>query len=171
MKTQDGAALVEFAIIALLFFILLFGIIEFGRAWFVYNTLTEATRRGARVAAVCPVDDAGILQVKQATIFDPTPDGVTTPTMGLLGLSTDNVNVSYFDANMAVLATPTAAYDDIAFVRVAIKANFQQALFIPGFSFVLGSKDTHDIIITTLPSESLGRTSSTNPPNRNCTFL
>ncbi len=54
MKTQRGAAMVEFALIALLFFIILFGIIEFGRAFFTYNTLVEATRRGARVAAVCP---------------------------------------------------------------------------------------------------------------------
>jgi len=173
MKTQKGAAMVEFALIALLFFMILFGIIEFGRALFTYNTLVEATRRGARVAAVCPADDKGMLQVKQVTVFDPnTPDGTTTIT-GLLGLTTSNVTVSYLKSDMTPVATvPLAAnstvYDTIAFVRVAINKDFQQPLFIPGFSFMLGSKDTNDIIVTTLPSESLGRVSSQNPPQRCC---
>jgi Flp pilus assembly protein TadG len=171
MKTQKGAAMVEFAIIALLFFMILFGIIEFGRAFFTYNTLVEATRRGARVAAVCPADATGMLQVKQVTVFDPnTPDGSTTPITGLLGLSTDNVNVTYLktDAQTPVTIVTPSDYDNIAFVRVAINSGFQQPLFIPGFSFMLGSKDANPIIVTTLPSESLGRVSPVNPPNRCC---
>ncbi len=47
-----GQALVEFALIAPLFFLLLFGIIEAGRFIFYYETLNNATREGARYAIV-----------------------------------------------------------------------------------------------------------------------
>ncbi|MES3032393.1 MAG: TadE/TadG family type IV pilus assembly protein [Gemmatimonadota bacterium] len=51
-RERDGAAMVEFAIIAPLLFVLIFGIIDFGRAFFLYNNLTNAAREGARLGAV-----------------------------------------------------------------------------------------------------------------------
>jgi hypothetical protein len=50
-----------------LLFRVLFAVIEFGRALFVMNTLTEAARRGARMAAVCTVGDAKAASV---AVFD-----------------------------------------------------------------------------------------------------
>lgn len=47
-----GQALAEFALVAPLFFLLLFGIIEAGRFIFYYETLSNATREGARYAIV-----------------------------------------------------------------------------------------------------------------------
>ena len=45
--------MVEFAIVAALFFSLLLGIMDFGRMLFMWNSAAEATRLGARVAVVC----------------------------------------------------------------------------------------------------------------------
>lgn len=47
-----GQALVEFALVAPFFFLLLFGIIEAGRFVVYYETLSNATREGARYAIV-----------------------------------------------------------------------------------------------------------------------
>ena len=47
-----GQAMVEFALVAPMFFLLLFGIIEAGRFIFYYETLNNATREGARYAIV-----------------------------------------------------------------------------------------------------------------------
>lgn len=47
-----GQALVEFALVAPIFFLLLFGIIEGGRFILYYQTLNNATREGARYAIV-----------------------------------------------------------------------------------------------------------------------
>lgn len=47
-----GQAMVEFALIAPIFFLLLFGIIEGGRFILYYETLNNATREGARYAIV-----------------------------------------------------------------------------------------------------------------------
>lgn len=51
--TSRGSTVVEFAFVALMFFALLFGIMEFGRVLFTWNSAAEATRYGARVAVVC----------------------------------------------------------------------------------------------------------------------
>lgn len=52
MKQERGAAAVEFAIVAFLLFMLVFGIIDFGFAFFTWNTTANAAREGARKAAV-----------------------------------------------------------------------------------------------------------------------
>lgn len=48
--------MVEFAIVAVVFFMLLLGIMDFGRMLFQWNAAAEATRWGARVAVVCDHD-------------------------------------------------------------------------------------------------------------------
>lgn len=59
---QQGAAAVEFAIVCLLFFTILFAILEFGRMMYVYNTMQEVTRRGARAAVVRWVDEGAAIK-------------------------------------------------------------------------------------------------------------
>ncbi|MEV4642317.1 TadE/TadG family type IV pilus assembly protein [Actinoplanes sp. NPDC049548] len=49
---DDGAAAVELALVLPLLLLLLFGIIDFGRALNAQITLTEAAREGARAAAL-----------------------------------------------------------------------------------------------------------------------
>jgi Flp pilus assembly protein TadG len=49
---ERGTAVVEFALIAPLLFLLIFGIIDFGRALDYYNQLTQLAGQGARAAAV-----------------------------------------------------------------------------------------------------------------------
>ena len=51
-RRRKGQALVEFALVAPIFFLLLFGIIEGGRFILYYQTLNNATREGARYAIV-----------------------------------------------------------------------------------------------------------------------
>ncbi len=53
-REEKGAAAVEFAIVATLFFMLVFGIIDFGFAFHSWNNAVNAAREGARTAAVDP---------------------------------------------------------------------------------------------------------------------
>ena len=64
-RNQSGAAAVEFALIAIVFFTLLLGIIEFGRVLFTWNSAIEATRYGVRVAVVCDIDSTAIVSHMQ----------------------------------------------------------------------------------------------------------
>jgi Flp pilus assembly protein TadG len=52
VRDTAGAAMVEFALILPFLLVLLFGIIEFARAWNTRQVLTDAAREGARVAVV-----------------------------------------------------------------------------------------------------------------------
>jgi Flp pilus assembly protein TadG len=52
IRREDGQALVEFALVLPLLMALLLGIVQFGIVFNNYETLTDATRVGARKAAV-----------------------------------------------------------------------------------------------------------------------
>ncbi len=51
-RREGGQALAEFALVGIVFFLLVFGMIDVGRAVMNYNTLAEATREGTRYAIV-----------------------------------------------------------------------------------------------------------------------
>lgn len=146
IRHQRGVTTVEFAIIGLLLFVVIFGVIEFGRALFVMNTLTEATRRGARMAAVCPVGDPKPASV---AVFD---NGGGASAI-IAGLTTANVVVSYLDVSGAPVASPATAagFGLIRYVRVSI-VGFTQTLVIPSILLSIPMNG----FSTTLPRESLG---------------
>lgn len=58
---RRGAAVVEFAVVAPLFFLIVMGIIEFGRLAMVQQVITNAAREGARIAVL---DGSTAAQVK-----------------------------------------------------------------------------------------------------------
>jgi Flp pilus assembly protein TadG len=68
VKLQDratsGQGLVEFALVFPLIMLLLFGVIDFGRAIYAYNTLSDAARQADRTAIVnqttAQIQDAGV---------------------------------------------------------------------------------------------------------------
>lgn len=52
LKGEDGNSLLEYAFVAMLFFIMLLGIIDFGRALYAYHFVSHAAREATRYAAV-----------------------------------------------------------------------------------------------------------------------
>jgi Flp pilus assembly protein TadG len=73
-QKESGAALVEFALISMLFFSLLLGIMEFGRLLFTWNSAAEATRWGARLAVVCDLSD-GTIKDRMRLVMPQLGDG------------------------------------------------------------------------------------------------
>ena len=51
-RWEGGQALVEFALVLPVMLLLIVGVLEFARAWNLHQALTDATREGARRAAV-----------------------------------------------------------------------------------------------------------------------
>lgn len=66
MRRDDGAALVEFALVLSLLVMITFGIIEFGRAYNAQVTLTHATREGVRVLAITGDQSKAIAATRDA---------------------------------------------------------------------------------------------------------
>jgi TadE-like protein len=52
LKNERGVAMVEFALVAPLLFLLLFGMIDFGKAFNYWNVEQQMANQGARLAAV-----------------------------------------------------------------------------------------------------------------------
>ena len=50
LRRRGGQSMVEFAVLAPIFFLLLLGTIDLGRAVYIYNTISDAAREGARAA-------------------------------------------------------------------------------------------------------------------------
>ena len=65
LKNQKGAAVVEFALIAVLLFWLLFGIIEFSICLYDKQMITNASREGARYGILADSPKKTIPEIKQ----------------------------------------------------------------------------------------------------------
>ena len=129
-RAERGATVVEFALIAGIFCMLLIGICEFGRVLFYWNTASEAVRLGARTATVCDVNSA----VVKARISSLLPL-----------LTSSKVTVSYSPSGCDV--------SSCEFVTVTV-SNVTVPTVIPFLKIAL----TMPPFTTTLPRESLQST-------------
>ena len=80
-----GQAIVEFALASTVFFLIIFGTIDFGRVIFTYSMLHNAVREGARVGKVKCTDTAAIKQAvkdKSPTLGLTDADITVTTTAG-----------------------------------------------------------------------------------------
>ena len=148
LLAQKGTTTVEFAIIGAVVFTVLFAVIEVGRAMFVLNTLGETTRRAARIAAVCPVNDPAIAEV---ALFNVPGAGTGSRIVG--GLTPGNIEVTYLDVAGTVVEAPIALtdYSTIGFVSARI-VDFQHQMIIPFAEYLFTTPN----FTTTIPRESLG---------------
>lgn len=60
-RRQAGAAAIEFALVASVFFMILIGAMEMSRLLWTWNAAGEATRLGARMAVVCSLNEVAIV--------------------------------------------------------------------------------------------------------------
>lgn len=103
---QRGATLVEFSIGASVFLLVMFGVIEFGRALWVHNALADAARRAARYAINQPANTPpgtptsgtnvgpSIAAIRNVGVYG-NPAGSGAPMVN--NLTTANFNVQYSD--------------------------------------------------------------------------
>src|SRR5262249_27006893 len=102
---ERGQAMVEIAIVAPALILLLFGIVEFGRAWMISNMITHEARQWARIAATASNRDStgGIntssieasarADIKAMTGLD--VPGITARQMPIGGIPMVTINVTY----------------------------------------------------------------------------
>jgi Flp pilus assembly protein TadG len=119
-KKRRGAAVVEFAIVAPVFFLLIFGMIEYGRMVMVQQIITNASREGARRAVL---DGATTAEV------------TTTVTTYLTSAS-----VSGDDLDITIDPDPpgNAAFGEPVTVTVSIP--FSQVSWLPSPMFLGGTE-------------------------------
>lgn len=139
-----GTTIVEFAVVAATLLLVIFIVIDLSRLVYLRMLLEEGVRRGARLAAVCPIGDP--LPAKAALFADPASQGAAID-----GAGPANVSIQYLDANGNVLPNPAATFSSIALVRVSMQ-NVQTPLLIPFVSGIFAPTN----ISSTASAESLG---------------
>ena len=95
---QQGAAIVEFALVLTLLITLMAGIFEIGRAFWYYDALIKATRDGARLMSMAANSkiEAGVGLAQTRVVNAVSAAGVP-------GFIADNVAVSCLNAAYAVI--------------------------------------------------------------------
>ena len=184
-RPQRGAATVEFALLAIVFFMALLGIMEFGRIMYIWNTTQEVTRHAAREAVVRDFSAAETAAIKRESIFQGGTSGavslpagveITNATVRLVYLTVDagNNRVAITTGNMpADPADNISACGDagrvftscIRFVQACIAVDDTCANFIQYQPMVLLLANLGiDLVIdipassVVMPAESLGFT-------------
>jgi Flp pilus assembly protein TadG len=146
--------------VALLFFTLIFGIIEFGRLLYTHNALADATRRGARFAVLNPgITEADKTKVRNEVVYGRfgsfDVDGNPTSAPVIDGLTTTMVEVTFqgedLDNDPTTPDSPFGSNLGSATVRIV---GYQFNLTIP----VVGRPLTMPDYATTLAAESAGET-------------
>jgi Flp pilus assembly protein TadG len=137
MRSERGTAVVEFALIAPLLFLLVFGIIEFGRVLNAYNQLTQLAGQGARAAAVNRNPDGTAIAAATGTVDDTDCGGQSYSIQCQLAnyyAKNDALsNVTACIVNTAQNPFPTNPGQPVT-VKVSYQYNFTVGLF--GFAHV-----------------------------------
>ncbi|HXT58213.1 MAG TPA: TadE/TadG family type IV pilus assembly protein [Pirellulales bacterium] len=127
---RRGTSAVEFAFIAPVFFMLVIGMIEFGRAMMVQQALTNAARQGARLATLDSTNNSS----------NPTPGSLVTT----------EVNQALSAANISGAATaispslPAAAGQDIS---VTVSVPYTSVTWVPSPWFLGGATLTANCVM------------------------
>ena len=163
-RTEErGTTMAEFAIISVVFFMIIFGIIEFGRLFYTHNALADAARRGARYAVLHHQTQTDIACVKKVVVYGEanldSGCNATGPPL-INGLTTTNVTVTYegADDDSDPNTPPTPYGPNLGTATVQI-TNYTFNLSIPFARRTL----TMPAYVTTLTAESAGEEPSPSP--------
>ena len=100
-KKQEGATLVEFSVLAPLFVVLLFGLVEFGLSIYSKGVLTNASREGARFGVVYTTPRKTAAEIRTNVQDYLTKSGFT---------DTATINVTGAGGNSGTPLTVTVTY-------------------------------------------------------------
>jgi Flp pilus assembly protein TadG len=134
-RPENGQSLAEFALIAPIFFLLVFGIVDLSRAFQAYTTIQEAARSGARYAVTGRIDCTGVaIQSRDACIKQAVAVRVT----GLSG--SGSVTTSYRSwAYPTYASPPTEGNAGQQCDAVEVEVHYTYKPMTPIFNKLVGS--------------------------------
>jgi Flp pilus assembly protein TadG len=118
---RRGASALEFAIVAPLFFVLILGIVEFGRCLMVQHLLNNAARYGCRVAIIEGKATADVTSTVNSLLSGQGISGATT---------TVTVNGNTADASTAVAGDK---------INVSVSISASSTSWVPQAQYCLGT--------------------------------
>jgi Flp pilus assembly protein TadG len=112
--------MLEFALVLPILLLIIFGIIDFGRAFYLYNNLLNAAREGARAGAVMPIvgsedairalvrgriDDGAAASANVQVVYPPAPVNQRTVRVQIVDYPYNPVTPVVFNRTVNLRAT------------------------------------------------------------------
>jgi Flp pilus assembly protein TadG len=137
-RREDGAAAVEFSVLAIVFCLFLAGIVDLGHAWFMRQVVTNASREGARYGVTFQSDTNGVRKAP-STLSPSVRDYVLDTCLAHSSLPSDSNPSVDVEGSGYTTGTKGAPLE----VTVsATKTWFMLSKFIPGMSDTITIKAT-----------------------------
>jgi Flp pilus assembly protein TadG len=147
LRREQGSAIVEFAMVAVLLLTVVFGVIEICFALYAYNVVSEAAREGTRFA---------IVRGSACTTFTSACPATTTDIqsyvqyLGYPGINPDKMTVTttWSATNAQTVCTPSPACNNPR-NQVQVKVTYQLPLVLPFLSSqTLSVSNTAQMVIS-----------------------
>jgi Flp pilus assembly protein TadG len=126
LRDERGASLVEMAALTPLFMLLLFGALDFGRAYYLSTEVAGAAHAAAIYGSENPTDTAGMKTVAKDDAPNVSTLSVTTPTYGC-----ECSDGTGYSANCATTPTCTST-TEVYRVNVTVSATYTPLFPWPG---------------------------------------
>ena len=141
---QTGLAVIEFTIVSSVLLLVLFSIMDAGRYMYTAQVLNDITRKTARMAAVCKVEDKSTM---------PTLSAITSHAPSQFSVAA-NLTIDYVDIDGKPVPAPASDnYDAIVFVRATVSNVAYQSFSLLS---VFTSSNAFPDFVTEVPAENLG---------------
>lgn len=129
-RFERGQSMTEFALLLVILFTLLAGIVDLGRAFFAYIIIRDAAQEGAVYGSIAPKDDIDVMKNEveervKAAFTDPTDSSNIPIDVTKLNVQTDVLG--------ATCATPGSG--------VRVKVDYSLPVTMPFLGTIIGSQD------------------------------
>lgn len=112
-KRSGAQSLVEFALVAPIFLMLIFGLIEGGRLLYAYNTVNHAAQESARVAILADTSSVSAVQNKAVQAANPLAINTSDVTVQV-----NNGSTSFGDREIGDRMKVTVTYNLVPVVGI-----------------------------------------------------
>lgn len=151
MKSR-GLTTVEFALVSVALFLVLFASIEIARAMFVRAILEEGARRATRLAVVSAADAATVANLREMACFG--AGGACA--LFVPGLTPTDIEVQYLNYAGAPVVAPDTDPTAVRYVRVEVSPGGEEGYRLPLLIPFLEVDYSVGEIASIQPAQSLG---------------
>ena len=131
-RLQRGQSLLEFTMVLPLLLLITLGVVEFGRAYFQYNTLSKAVRQGARYMSMHAYDAIELTRAQNIAIYG-NREGTGSPC--LPGLAVGNITITPRNPDTGASRTNPPRWVRVGITGYTFQPMFAGILPISSFTF------------------------------------
>lgn len=137
LRSEQGMSLVEMSLVVPVLLLILIGIVDFGRAYYLYNEVVGAAHAGAIYGSQFPTDTTGM----QTAVTNNAPD-----VSGLQATATYGCECyDGSDASASCASPPSCTTNEVYYVHVTASATYTPLVPWPGIPTSVPMSETVEL--------------------------